>query len=73
MRSVRRSQRLVAAAALGFGAVLAGSAPAHALAGGPLPDTGSSVQWWLIGAIAVLILGGGLYAYSRWSSKRGSE
>jgi LPXTG-motif cell wall-anchored protein len=74
MRSIRRPQRFAAVAALGLGIGGAGSTPAFAsVAGGPLPDTGSSVQWWLIIAIAVLVIGGGLFAYSKWSSKRSSE
>ncbi len=34
-----------------------------------LPETGSNVLWWVIGALAVLALGGALYALSR---RRGS-
>ncbi len=34
-----------------------------------LPETGSNVLWWVIGALAVLAVGGALYALSR---RRGS-
>ncbi|WP_165367770.1 LPXTG cell wall anchor domain-containing protein [Phytoactinopolyspora endophytica] len=70
MRKLRRSYQLFVAAALGLVGVGLASVPASAAPGGPLADTGSSVQWWLIIAIAVLVVGGGLYAYSRWSSSK---
>ncbi|WP_166352360.1 LPXTG cell wall anchor domain-containing protein [Phytoactinopolyspora limicola] len=65
MRLARRSRRLVVTTTLVLGAGLAAAAPASANAGGPLPDTGSSPLPWIIGAIVVLALGGGLYALSR--------
>ncbi|NED99409.1 LPXTG cell wall anchor domain-containing protein [Phytoactinopolyspora halotolerans] len=72
MRKIRRSDRLIVATVLGLVGTGLASLPASAATGGSLADTGSSVQWWLIIAIAVLVIGGGLYAYSRWSSKKGS-
>jgi LPXTG-motif cell wall-anchored protein len=33
--------------------------------GQALPDTGSNVLWWVIGGLAVLAIGGALYALSR--------
>lgn len=65
MRLVRRSRRVVVPALLGLAGIGAASGPAAAQAGGPLPDTGSSPLPWIIGAIVVLVLGGGLYALSR--------
>lgn len=65
MRLLRRSRRLVIFAALGVAGVGLAAGPAAANAGGPLPDTGSSPLPWIIGAIVVLVLGGGLYALSR--------
>jgi LPXTG-motif cell wall-anchored protein len=52
-------------AALGAAGVALVAGPAAANAGGPLPDTGSSPLPWIIGAIVVLGLGGGLYALSK--------
>lgn len=66
MRLVRRSRRVALAAVLGLVGVGAAAAPAAAVgAGGPLPETGSSVLWWIVGAVIVLALGGGLFALSR--------
>jgi LPXTG-motif cell wall-anchored protein len=65
MRLVRRSRRLMLSAALGAAGVALVAGPAAANAGGPLPDTGSSPLPWIIGAIVVLGLGGGLYALSK--------
>ncbi|NDL60801.1 LPXTG cell wall anchor domain-containing protein [Phytoactinopolyspora sp. XMNu-373] len=65
MRLVRRTRRLMLSAAFGVAGVGLVAGPAAANAGGPLPDTGSSPLPWIIGAIVVLGLGGGLYALSR--------
>ncbi|AYY14658.1 LPXTG cell wall anchor domain-containing protein [Actinobacteria bacterium YIM 96077] len=66
MRLVRRMHRIVVPAVLGTVGTALAVAPAAAVgAGGPLPDTGSSVLWWVVGAVVVLAAGGGLYALSR--------
>src|SRR5699024_1449152 len=41
--------------------------------GDTLPDTGASPMPWIIGAIVVLALGGGLYAWSRRRTSGGSS
>lgn len=65
MRLIRRSRRVVVPVLLGLAGVGLASGPAAANAGGPLPDTGSSPLPWIIGAVVILIVGGGLYALSR--------
>lgn len=69
MRSPRRSTgSAVALAVLVLAVVGSTTAPAGAVtarAAAGLAETGASVMPWVIGGIVVLVVGAGLYVYSR--------